>query len=133
MVVSYGDELVIGALDWNNTARAFDAFHTRFITGKGWTDLFASKISENNSSTATAPVPGDVNFYGFYNNLNFGDYLKNLDLYILYQSDATGSQTTHLGAAGIRLASKFEGFDYRGEYTKQFGSAFSETTNSQLN
>ncbi len=132
MIVSYGDELVVGALDWNNTGRSFDAFYTRFITGIGWTDIFASKITENNSSTATAPVAGDVNFYGLYNNLNFGNYLNNLDLYVLYQSDATGALPTQLGAAGIRAASKFSGFDYRGEYTKEFGNAFTETTNYQV-
>lgn len=132
IVLSYGDELVIGALDWNNTARAFDAFYTRFKTGKGWTDLFASKITENNSATATAPIQGDINFYGLYNNLNFGDYLKNLDLYLLYQSDATGSRTSHLGVSGVRVASKFDSLDYRAEFTKEFGNAFTDTKNSQL-
>lgn len=129
MILSYGDELVIGALDWNNTGRSFDAFKTRFTYGLGWTDVFASKITENNS---TSTVKGDVNFYGIYNSFNVADFMKNLDVYGLSRADSSAGPTSVTSALGVRAASKVEAIDYRAEYTKEFGNAFTETSNAQM-
>ncbi len=129
MVLSYGDELVIGALDWNNIGRSFDGFRTRFTLGAGSLDVFATKITDNNTVANTA---GDVDFYGIYNHLDLGEQLKNFDLYLLYQQDATAATPTQLGAAGARAASKIDAFDYRAEYTKEFGNIFADTSAYQM-
>jgi hypothetical protein len=126
-ILSYGDELVVGALEWNNIGRSFDAGKARISYSLGWTDLFASKTQENNAiSTGTV---GDKDFYGLYNSFNLGSWFKEADLYLLYLKDATSKVnavspvrliTQNLWTAGIRLKSTIGGFDHREELTKQW-------------
>jgi hypothetical protein len=126
-ILSYGDELVIGALEWNNVARSFDAGKARISYSLGWTDVFASKLQDNNT-TATATV-GDKDFYGIYNGWSFGPWLKDADLYLLWLRDATPrvspaapttSLTQNLWTAGLRFKSSVGALDYRAEATKQW-------------
>jgi len=43
-VLAYGDERLIGPLDWNNISRTFDALKLRFEQPGWWIDLFASSV-----------------------------------------------------------------------------------------
>lgn len=117
--LAYGDELVLGALEWNNVGRAFDAIKSRITYGWGSTDLFASKLVYNDAGTKTGS--GDMNLFGLYNNFKLGTYVNNLDLYMFYRDDKNTAPTSpvRLTTVGMRIASAFHGFDYRVEGTGQ--------------
>ncbi|MBC7690216.1 MAG: alginate export family protein [Methylotenera sp.] len=135
-ILSYGDELVIGASDWGNIGRSFDVARVRLTFGKGKTDIFYSKILDTN---ITGNSVGDLNLYGLYNTWNIGSGLHAADLYVLHQQDSTLEAQTKLEAVGIRLKSdlaglnylgeRFQNFlsrwDYRVEATQEFGNAVS--------
>src|SRR5438477_12344041 len=40
----YGDERLIGAFDWNNVGRVFDAAKVRYEVPDFWVDLFVSRV-----------------------------------------------------------------------------------------
>ena len=42
--LSYGDERLIGAFDWNNVGRVFDAAKLRWQNEKSWVDGFAGRV-----------------------------------------------------------------------------------------
>ena len=121
MVLSYGDEWLIGGLDWNNVGRSFDGLKARFTYEIGTTDFFMMKITENNTLGAG---PGDTNFYGIYNSFSFGNFFKSVDLYFLDQDNGASGSPSELGALGLRIASRYKSFDYKIEYTKEMGSYF---------
>ncbi|MEO0335176.1 MAG: alginate export family protein, partial [Pseudomonadota bacterium] len=64
--LSYGDDLVIGALPWQIDGRSFDALKIRYTHGKGMTDVFVSQISDDATLTNAAD---DSTFYGLYSQL----------------------------------------------------------------
>lgn len=127
MTLSYGDELLIGALDWQNVGRSFDGFKLTYKSATFSSELFSTKIQDNNTITH---ISGDVDFHGLYNTWSLNEYLKNVDLYALYKRDATLG-TTHLGIGGARVSSKLEDFDYRIEYTKEFGNALPQSNSAE--
>jgi hypothetical protein len=43
-ILSYGDERLIGAFDWNNIGRTFDAVKLRWEEKTWWLDAFASSV-----------------------------------------------------------------------------------------
>lgn len=112
MVLSYGDQLVLGALEWNNTGRTFDAARLKIKGGWGTSDVFVSKLQENN---ATAGGTADYDFYGLYNTFDVGEAIKALDLYFFYLTDGTNPTSTsrNLWHLGARLKSNAGSFDYR--------------------
>lgn len=128
-VLSYGNELLIGESDWVNVSRSFDALKARVSYGIGWTDLFASKLVDTNISGAG---PGDKDFYGLYTGLNFGEYLKQFDIYFLDLHDNTVNPTTDMQAMGARAQSKIGQFDYRAEWTREARSTSGYQYNAEL-
>lgn len=120
--LAYGNELVVGASDWNNVGRSFDAVRARASCrqSQGFVDLFASKVVDTNISTSG---PGDKDFYGAYASGGWGEALRALDLYALYLRDssmqATPALATDLWTLGVRAQSTLGAIDYRAEYTKQ--------------
>lgn len=121
-VLSYGDELVIGALDWNNVGRSFDAFRARSKYDLGFTDVFTSKLVDTNTA---APSDGDYDLHGVYNSWKFGEFAKETDFYVLYLVDGrgTGPAPLKLWTAGARVKTSLETTDYRAEVTGQSGTA----------
>ncbi len=125
--LNYGDQRVIGNSDWGNIGRSFDALRTRISFTRGWWDLFASKVVENNATTTGA---GDINLYGTYLTLNMGQYLRALDLYVYYQRDDAAA--TGLYAPGVRIKSEVHNFDYRAEYVSELGNAVPTASSSSM-
>jgi len=119
-VLSYGDELVIGALEWNNVARAFDGMRLRHESDTKRFDIFWSKLVDTNVAGSGT---GDYDFLGSYNSFKKIAGIDEIDLYALCLLDSrgTGSAPFQLWTFGFRLKSKFENFDYRIETTKQSG------------
>jgi hypothetical protein len=58
-VLSYGDERLIGAFDWNNIGRTFDAVKLRWEEKMWWVEAFASSV--------VVPARGQYNQSDFYN------------------------------------------------------------------
>lgn len=127
-VLSYGDELVIGALDWNNVGRSFDAVSTRASFDSLWIDGFFSKLADNNTVTNG---PGDVNLYGLYGSKKWGsDAPVVLDGYFLHREDNSVTPTNYLEAAGLRSNGKWNQLDCRVEVTKEFGPFFADESSA---
>ncbi|MCC7440784.1 MAG: alginate export family protein [Bdellovibrionales bacterium] len=119
-VFAYGDELVLGALEWSVVGRAFDAARVRYSTGEGFTDLFASMLAETGQSAAS---DGDFDIFGIYHSMNLGESLREFDLYVLYTRDARGGGPlpVDLWTAGTRAKADLGTVDYRAEVTYQSG------------
>lgn len=121
----YGDHLVIGNVDWNNTGRSFDAAKMRFEHRYGWVDLFYALLSDQESSLARGTAPAaftDAHFIGGYASSEFGDWLQNVDYYAFYRLDDTASPKPHnYVTSGVRIKSTPSALDYRFEATGQYG------------
>lgn len=121
--LSYGDDLIIGALPWNMTARSFDAikFQYQNLPMSGRLDLFVSKIQDNNVTASATP---DYNFYGIYFASSPSQYLKEFDLYAFNKDQPTSTIKTDrddLYTLGARVKSPVGSFDYRAEVIAQEG------------
>jgi Alginate export len=96
--LNYGDALIIGNLDWNETGRTFDGMRSRISKSptSAWFDLFATLVREGRTLSATSAPPataplvkagdGDHYFFGGYAAL--GPAIKaglDLDVYLLAQ------------------------------------------------
>lgn len=125
--LSYGDQLVIGSLAWDNNGRSFDAMKLNLQHGKGWTDLFYSKIADNKTP---AEQNDDSNLFGLYNSWSLNQYLKNLDLYVLNQTDRKTAVRNELTMFGLRIKGEIGPVFYRTENGVQKGSA-ADGTNLQ--
>ncbi len=63
--MNYGEALVIGNLDWHQSARAFDGVHAKYKMNKGYVDAFATQTGSG-FGTVTDPFAGDTYFWGLY-------------------------------------------------------------------
>ncbi len=139
--MSYGDERLIGAFDWNNIGRSFDGIKLRYATGGSWVDAF----------TARVVIPRDNHFdvSDNYDTLS-GLYASSVDLapwqesqvYFLARNTSQNAPNFETGALvplpsprdiytpGFRLKSlpgQLRGFDYDTEADYQFGRFASVT------
>lgn len=124
-LLSYGDELVLSGLDWDNVGRSFDALRARYSHGLGSVDFFYSKLFAS-KVTATAQGAGDGDLLGLYSTNNFGSGFSATDLYLLYRQDQTTGSNRELFALGARVKDRLGAFDYRVEATKEAGSQFTD-------
>lgn len=133
--MNYGDQRLIGAFDWNNIGRTFDAIKLRYVDNGTWVDAFTSRVV----------IPKDNNFDVSDNYDTFsGLYASSTDLmpwqesqvYFLARNTSDGAPNFETGALvplpaprdiytpGLRLKSlpgKLNGFDYTLEGDYQFG------------
>src|SRR2546430_571193 len=140
--LSYGDERLVGAFDWNNLGRVFDAAKVRFETKDFWVDGFVGRVvlaDDNNFDTSN-----DYEYLsGVYASTRTLIPQQETQLYFLARNAGTGSLTANAGAApqaggasprdiytfGLRVKSlpkQFGGWDYEAEIARQFGR-FKET------
>ena len=143
----YGDERLIGAFDWNNFSRTFDAIKLRYDKPeqKFWVDAFAAHVvtirgygpSENRGWTFNDGNWNDT-FAGVYGSTTFIPK-QTTDLYFLYRNkqdsdplyqDSLGNRARAydiaqevytLGARVKSLPGTLSGFDYEAEGAYQFG------------
>jgi len=127
--INYGDQLIVGAVGWNNTGRAFDAVKMRFSGENYWVDALYSVLNDAESGAGrgacAAPCAfGDHHFGGLYASIEAYDWLKAVDLYALYRFDSTVRPRAHNYVTfGTRLKGKSNAFDYRFEATGQVGKS----------
>ncbi len=145
-VMNYGDALVIGSLDWNQTGRSFDGARARFLPGDSglWIDLFVTQQAEGLTRGEASDRRienvghGDEYLMGAYVGLGpgLGGELE-LDLYSLAQLwprttgvplDETDPRTTYVtystavqSTSGLRIKQRVGPLDYRAEGGVQVG------------
>lgn len=117
--LSYGDELIVGALEWSHVARAFDALRLRYHAERIDSDFFAAKLVDTNIRDGGS---GDRDFYGWYNSLKVGEPFQAADVYALYLHDEVAPAMTDLVATGLRLKAQFGAADLRFEGVQEWGS-----------
>jgi hypothetical protein len=127
-VMLYGDERVIGPLDWANQGRTFDVIKLRY-EGKGWwVDAFASSVVTfrdekfNESDWLSDSDTRDQTFSGVY----FSTTLwgpQTTDLYVLQLHEENADDTDFLsfGARVKADVKKTGGWDYEMEAVVQTG------------
>jgi hypothetical protein len=115
-ILSYGDQLIIGALEWNPWGRAFDAIRFKYHYPAGSVDLWWGDVQ---FESITKEGDGDFNYFGLYSPNKFGAFFRNTDFYVMWKRDHTGPRTDHdsTWAYGVRIKSKEKWFDHRIEIT----------------
>ncbi len=144
--MSYGDEVVIGYLDWNNVGRAFEGIRVRHFIDEAWVDAFITQTPRGNQGIAeghpvfdTPLFAGDTYFWGLYAGLGpLVSKKMEMDVYALGLSngqsrnipvdlaDPSAGTFTRSSATevtfGLRVKNRvFELLDYRLEGGIQFG------------
>lgn len=152
--LSYGDERLVGAFDWNNIGRVFDGFRFRFQQPKWNLETFA--VMPVSQYTKHFDVPDtDDRFYGLYYHM---EYIPRqaTELYAFYRNktnndsgypvggytlgtdklgDQAGTQAGDYATLGTRIKSlpgAWGPWDYSLEVAGQFGSLISNTSDSNI-
>lgn len=142
----YGDDVVIGTLDWHQTGRAFDGIRAHYKMDRGFLDLFVTQVAEGFPDGGSSFLGGDEFFWGAY--LGIGRYFDedmDLDGYFLVQSElrqeglveastdtSYAREASHRMTGGLRVKNEVGWFDYRMEAGLQFGSAPGEAAEGFL-
>jgi len=123
----YGAERLIGASDWTNTARSFDAARLVFTWEKARLDIFASSMVVIKTNQFDRRAPGQ-NLYGVYGSFQNAVPRATLEPYVLWKTlPHVASEEGRAGDAdivtlGARLIGELpRGFDYALEMAKQAG------------
>lgn len=122
-VLLYGDQRLIGPLEWSNLSRAFDAVKVRW-TGKNglWVDAFVSSVVVPDRSGFDQSDWNSV-FSGIYAHIpTFG--VQDTELYVLNLDDT--NRDVHFVTLGSHIKSQpgaLGAWDYEGELAVQTGTA----------
>ena len=135
--LSYGDERLVGAFDWNNLGRVFDAAKLRFENEQLWVDVFAGRVVLVDANNFN--VSNDYDWFsGVYASTKWICPKQDTQFYFLARNTGAGSPTANAPAApqaggpgardiytiGLRFKSlpgEFGNWDYDGELAGQFG------------
>ena len=122
-VLLYGDQRVIGPLDWSNISRTFDAVKLRWTVQDGlWVDAFASSVVVPDRSGFDQSDRDSV-FSGIYAHLpNTGP--QDMEIYLLHLNDE--GHDDHFLTFGTHWKSVPEvlgNWDYEAEFAYQNGTA----------
>jgi hypothetical protein len=132
-VMFYGDQRLIGHLEWANSARTYDGVRAKWKKDKAWVDLFVCKPREtlNAAGNPTLRPDDDQDFAGVYGGWSI------VEAYLLYLSDraAAAGETGSVGnisywTIGARVHGDVKGFDYTAEGTFQTGDYNTDDLNA---
>ncbi|MCK6480945.1 MAG: alginate export family protein [Planctomycetaceae bacterium] len=121
-VLAYGDQRLVGHLEWHTLGRSFDALRFARKWGDTQVDLFAARTVEGGPWLAGFAPPvaddGDSDLYGLYTATPKGLAGGDLDVYLLgFRSgaaaagEAGGSGNTFFGTGGLRWSRAGEEWD----------------------
>lgn len=118
-ILSYGDERLIGAFDWNNIGRTFDAVKVRYAAEKWSIDAFASSVvvPERGSYNQSDFLNGNETHRGqIFSGLYFSTTalpFQTTDVYALHLHENTSARyqpaaigNTDFATFGLRVKSK---------------------------
>lgn len=125
--LAYGDQRLVGASLWANTARTFDA--ARLTTsGNGYRlDAFAASVVKIDQTRFDKNVPGS-NFYGTYITTTRLIPHASVEPFFFWRrqsglnTEAGVRSTMNFGTLGLRLAGKQSGIEYDAQAAGQHGS-----------
>ncbi len=126
----YGDERLVGPLDWANQGRTFDAVRMRYAEDKWWVEAFASSVvrfqdGTFNDSDWLDDAPRDQTFSGVYfSTTALGK--QTTDFYVFHLDESYASGDTEFFTLGTRMKSTpgaYNGWDYDTEMAFQTGDA----------
>lgn len=121
-LLAYGDQRLIGHLEWSNNARRFDAVKLMYDTKAFSLDLWTAKVGEPAATTTTPTGLGDKDscFRGLYATVKTIPN-NTLDLYLLQDKNDLTKKDEY--TYGTRIAGKVSSFDYTGELAFQSGDS----------
>ena len=133
MALSYGDERVVGNLDWATYGRSFDGvlFSRVFERTKTKVDVFGARVTERGAGGFTPGVDNDDrDFFGIYTTTPKALHHSDLDVYAFWLRDllaAAGEMPGTAGntgflTAGARVAGARDSLDWGMEGAVQGGS-----------
>ena len=123
---SYGDERIIGPLEWANQSRAFDAVKLHIERPTWNLDLFTSSVVQfsngefNRSDFLDSDSTRDQIFSGAYFSTTVLPF-QITDIYLLNLNESGGTNFFTLGTRWKGLAPKLNNWDYTLETAVQFG------------
>ena len=127
----YGDERLVGPLEWANQGRTFDAVKLRYASGKWWVEAFTSSVVKftddefNESDWFDDDATRDQTFSGIYFSTSaIGK--QTTDLYLFHLDEEYAAGETSFVTLGTRMKSTpgaFNGWDYDTEMAYQMGDA----------
>jgi hypothetical protein len=132
--LSYGDERLVGAFDWDNNGRVFDAAKLRYDHGDFWVDAFTGRVVIPNDNEFDQANWYDW-FSGVYGSTRALVPKTELQLYFLADNASASSPkvvTTYgkgnsprdiytIGSRFQTLPGQLHGWDLNGEFAGQFG------------
>jgi hypothetical protein len=119
-VLAYGDQRLIGHLEWFDQGRTYDGARLAYAPERGFLDLFAVRVRE------TLTPDDDLSLLGVYGGTK-GSATLDAEGYALVLLDdrpaagEVGSGDTRFVTAGTRLFGARDGWDYTGEFALQAG------------
>lgn len=122
-VMLYGDQRLIGPLEWSNLSRTFDAARVRWTGEDGlWVDAFVSSVVVPNRN-GFDESDWDAVFSGVYAHIpTLG--IQDTELYVLHMDDTDrDDHFVTLGAHVKSLPGKLGPWDYEAELAAQTGTA----------
>lgn len=127
-MLAYGDEVLVGASDWDNPGRSFDGIRSRFEWGLSWWDLFSTKLWESQSQTNGA---GDRDFHGTYISWTHPNQEIELQPYFFWLRDHRSS-FQQLFTTGIHTRFRLVELELKGEMAGQWGQSAGQQAWIQL-
>ncbi len=129
-LLTYGDERIIGPLEWNNFSRTWDAAKLHYAADKWWLDGFAASLVSiaddkiNRSDLFDNEGLGrNQMLSGLYFSTTALDF-QTTDLYALYLHESYKEGDSDFATFGTRwksTAGKFGPWDYDAEFAAQTG------------
>jgi len=126
-ILSYGNQRLVGPLDWTNVGRSWDAARLKMDTKTNSFHVWSSVSSEGDDDLKNeSENTNEVFFNGIYETYKGLDFAS-IDLYYLSVLDVTSNASPKLHTFGTRLAKApkraKEGADYGVELAMQTGKA----------
>jgi hypothetical protein len=132
--LAYGDERLVGASDWDNIGRTFDAAKLHYEQGSFWVDAFSGRVVIPKDDQFNQPNWDDW-FSGVYASTRALVPKTELQLYFLADNASAGSPKDvgtgvkgntprdiyTIGTRFQTLPGQLNGWDFNGEFAGQFG------------
>ena len=127
-LLAYGDQRLVGALDWANTARVFDAVKVRIQGPGSELDIFSASVVQNDPGRRINQSAEGNNLHGIYG--SFERVIPNaiLEPYVLWQTTPLATNELNMRGdldrytAGMRVWNDDLGpWDYNGAFVRQWG------------
>lgn len=114
---SYGEQVLVGASDWENPGTSFDGIRSRFEWEKSFLEIFTAKLWDSN---ATSNGTGDQDFHGIYFSWSHPQLLMALEPYSFWLNDQRGDPF-QVFTTGLFLKGQLNRLRFRSELSGQWG------------